>query len=202
MTREELLELRDDPTTPEGMRAQVIHELDVMSKRLTAKFTAEHQSKESAPRPTITPEEMDAGWIAMQADATRIRAAEAAKPKPPIPVPVVEPVIIPRDPEPIARDAGTIWNVSGISYRYLQFDPESKMHLVSMVNPTNFGVPEVYRMSEDRLTNRRYAPPPRTSSCPTPAEVRARHLQIQNRLQRDWNFKMGVSEFGGDPPGC
>ncbi len=179
-------------TYPASVREEAGRELI----RLTV--TEKSPVAKPTPQSPYSEEELQKGWIAMmeEAEAMRVEAAkaEAAKPKPEPVEP--EPVEVPRDPEPVERERGSIWPIGGISYMYMAYEPESKMHLLSQVNSRNIGMPQVERFSEDRLTNKKYAPPPRTSNCPTDAEVRAMNMQRQNRLDKEWRVAMGLPEFG------
>ena len=102
---------------------------------------------------------------------------------------------------PVAREQGSTWRVGGQDCVYLSFDAESKLHILSPVRPSGI-LPETIRVTEERLTGKRYAAGPKAHGFETPEQVRARRRQEQQIEQNKWNIAMGVGSFYGDPPGC
>jgi hypothetical protein len=107
----------------------------------------------------------------------------------------------PSPPEPIERQPGMIFTVGGCRYRYMCYDAATKQHLLTAVIQTNIGLPEITRVSEERLTNKQYASRPRDRvNCETVEECRARLDAEQARESYKWNLAM--HKFGNDPEGC
>jgi hypothetical protein len=179
-----------DMSLPEAVRAEAAREF----VRLKAK---EQPAPTPAPAPVPAPMVPDFSELVEAFKKIKPDEVPVTEPKPVEPVPVK-----PVEPEPVERERGSTWNVGGRQCVYLAYDPVMKLHLLSETrNVSSVGLPEVIKISEERLVGKRYAAGPRARGFESVEDCKKRRAMEQARESYRWRQQMGVGMFGGDPPG-
>jgi hypothetical protein len=172
-----------DMSFPEAIRAEAAREY----VRLKA---ATNPAPVPAPIP-VAPVEPDFSEI--EAAAAKVKPVERSESQQ-----FAHDVEVSRRPEPTERERNSIWTVGGVQHTYLGM--EGPMHLLTPMRASNVGQPEVVRVSEDRLMNKRYTVRRTDSHCETVEECKARLWQEMQRNERE-RIALGGRRMEGDPEG-